>query len=105
MEFGETTLSGRGRIITPSHEGTNAQWDDGSIANATKLQSLLPSSAMIGANGAGMSCAFGNTYQGTVAGADCSNVGDTTLWEGYGGYVNIHDPSVSMPKSLSSDAG
>jgi len=78
--------------FTDAHNGTDAQWDDGAVLNAQKHIEYLPGK-LIGGNGQGGSCAFGDTYQGTVAGAACSGIGDTTMWEGQGGYVNVHNPT------------
>jgi hypothetical protein len=72
--------------------GPGQAWDDGAIANVTKLHSLVPN-ALLGANGAGRACGFGDTYVGSVPGKECTGAGDTTLWEGYGGYHYIHDPA------------
>jgi hypothetical protein len=72
--------------------GPAQAWDDGSIANVSELHSLLPD-ALLGANGAGLACGFGNVYVGSVPGKDCTGAGDTTLWEGYGGYHYVHDPA------------
>lgn len=72
--------------------GPGQAWDDGAIENVTKLHSLL-SSALLGANGAGSACGFGNVYVGSVPGKACTGAGDTTLWEGYGGYYYVHDPA------------
>jgi hypothetical protein len=77
--------------FTDAQEGTDAQWDDGSIRNASVLNSLLPSGTLQGANGSGNACAFGNTYARTVAGADCSQAGDTSMFEGWAAYVNTHN--------------
>jgi len=73
-------------------EGTGTAWDDGSVENITKLHELIPD-ALIGSNGGGISCAFGNTYVGSVAGKECSGAGDTALWEGYGGDLYTKTPS------------
>ena len=75
------------------HEGTDTQMDDGAIRNAQVLNSLLPAGTLQGANGQGMSCGFGDVYAGSVPGKDCTGVGDNTAWDGYGGYVNIHNPT------------
>jgi len=72
--------------------GPAQAWDDGSIENVSELHSLVPD-ALLGANGAGLACGFGNVYVGSVPGKDCTGAGDTTLWEGYGGYHYIHDPA------------
>ncbi len=72
--------------------GPAQAWDDGAIMNVAKLHSLVPE-ALLGANGAGSACGFGNVYVGSVTGKDCTGVGDTTLWEGYGGYHYVHDPA------------
>ena len=72
--------------------GEAQAWDDGAVANVTKLHSLVPD-ALLGANGAGSACGFGDTYVGSVPGKDCTGAGDTTLWEGYGGYRYVHDPA------------
>ena len=58
----------------------------------TKLHSLVPD-ALLGANGAGSACGFGDTHVGSVPGKDCTGAGDTTMWEGYGGYRYVHDPA------------
>jgi hypothetical protein len=73
--------------------GPAQAWDDGSVENVTKLHSLVPV-ALLGANGAGLACGFGDVYVGSVPGKDCRGAGDTTLWEGYGGYHYVHDPAV-----------
>ena len=72
--------------------GPAQAWDDGSIQNVTKLHSLL-GNALLAANGAGLACGFGDVYVGSVAGKECTGAGDTALWEGYGGYVTVHDPA------------
>jgi hypothetical protein len=72
--------------------GPGQAWDDGSIENVTKVHSLVPE-ALLGANGAGLACGFGDVYVGSVPGKDGTGAGDTTLWEGYGGYRYVHDPA------------
>jgi len=79
--------------FTDAHEGTDTQWDDGAVRNASVLNSLLPSGTLQGGNGVMISCGFGDTYTGSVPGADCTRVGDTSLYEGVGGYVNVHNPA------------
>jgi hypothetical protein len=72
--------------------GSDQARDDGAIENATKLSQLLPGKLM-GANGAGSACGFGDTYQGSVAGAECSSVGDTTMFENYIANNVLTDPA------------
>jgi hypothetical protein len=72
--------------------GPGQAWDDGAVANVSKLHALLPE-ALLGANGAGSACGFGDVYVGSVPGKACTGAGDTTLWEGYGGYHYVHDPA------------
>ena len=72
--------------------GEAQAWDDGAVANVTKLHSLVPD-ALLGANGAGSACGFGDTHVGSVPGKDCTGAGDTTMWEGYGGYRYVRDPA------------
>jgi hypothetical protein len=72
--------------------GPGQAWDDGAVANVSKLHSLLPN-VLLAANGAGSACGFGDVYIGSVPGKDCTGAGDTTLWEGYGGYHYVHDPA------------
>jgi len=72
--------------------GPGQAWDDGAVASVSKLHSLLPQ-ALLGANGAGLDCGFGNVYVGSVPGKDCTGAGDATLWEGRGGYRYVHVPA------------
>jgi hypothetical protein len=72
--------------------GPGQAWDDGAVASVSKLYSLLPQ-ALLGANGAGLDCGFGNVYVGSVPGKDCTGAGDTALWEGRGGYRYVHVPA------------
>ena len=71
---------------------TGRQWDDGAVRNFTKLHSILGPDMLLGANGVGSACGFGDVYAGSDPGADCS-LGDATMWEGYGGTNYTHDPS------------
>ena len=47
---------------------------------------------LLGANGRGSACGFGNVYEGSVSGADCT-AGDVTAWEGYGSPFYMYDPA------------
>ena len=71
---------------------TGRQWDDGAIRNQTELRALLGPDVLLGANGLGSACGFGNVYEGSVAGADCT-AGDVTAWEGYGSAFYMYDPA------------
>ncbi len=71
---------------------TGRQWDDGAIRNQTELRALLGPDVLLGANGLGSACGFGNVYEGSVAGADCT-AGDVTAWEGYGSPFYMYDPA------------
>jgi hypothetical protein len=77
---------------TDDHEGTDTQMDDGAIRNITVLHNLLPN-INVGGNGAGLACGFGDTYAGSVPGAECSGAGDTTLFENSAAYTNTHNPT------------
>lgn len=63
---------------------TGQEWDDGAVRNQTTLRALLGPDVLLGANGLGSACGFGDTYEGSVSGAECT-LGDATMWEGYGG--------------------
>jgi len=66
------------------------EWDDGAIRNQTKLRDLLGPNVLLGANGIGSACGFGDVYQGSVQGAECTT-GDATAWEGYGSAFYMYD--------------
>jgi hypothetical protein len=70
---------------------TGRRWDDGAIRNQAKVAELLGPNVLVGANGIGSACGFGDVYEGSVPGADCT-VGDATAWEGYGGAFYMYDP-------------
>jgi hypothetical protein len=67
------------------------QWDDGAIRNQRTLRSLLGPEVLLGANGLGSACGFGDSYEGSVSGAECT-LGDATMWEGYGSPHYLDDP-------------
>ena len=71
---------------------TGQQWDDGAIRNQIELRSLLGPDALLGANGLGSACGFGDTYEGSAPGAECT-LGDATMWEGYGSAYYLENPS------------
>jgi hypothetical protein len=71
---------------------TGQEWDDGAIRNHAELRTLLGSNVLLGANGLGSACGFGDVYEGSVEGAECT-VGDATAWEGYGSDFYLYDPA------------
>jgi hypothetical protein len=71
---------------------TGREWDDGAIRNHAELRTLLGSNVLLGANGLGSACGFGDVYEGSVAGAECT-VGDATAWEGYGSDFYLYNPA------------
>jgi hypothetical protein len=71
---------------------TGQQWDDGAIRNFAKLRTILGQELLLGANGIGNACGFGDVYEGSVPGAEC-RLADATMWEGYGGATYTHNPA------------
>ena len=70
---------------------TGQEWDDGAVRNQTKLRGLLGPDVLLGANGLGSACGFGDIYEGSSSGAECT-LGDATMWEGYGSAHYLENP-------------